>query len=451
MLNLYKFSKVLVTLSVVILCLEPLSADAKPNNRKLIFDTEIDATLRFFADPLLRAANIPVESVRIIVVKDNNLNAFVSNGRRLFLHTGLLLEFKSPLVLLGVLAHELGHIAGGHIARKSRAIQDASKASMVATVLGTVATIAGGRSDVSIPISQSLVNVVTSSLLRHNRIQEAAADHAALRFLESAGFSAIGVNEILKTLLKQELLHTTLRSPYALTHPPTKDRILLVKKHLKLSQHTGSTLAPIYDRLFQRMVAKLHGFLLSPRETFLRYPITEKTPASRYAHAIASFQNSDTNKALKLVNELIREFPNDGYYWELKGQILFKIGKAPESLRAYKTALSHIEKAPLIETAIGQAALAINSPTSNKEALKYLKKASIVLPDLGFIWHQLAIAQGRTGDLGMATLSLAEEAVIHNRIEDARRLAHRAQTKLKRGTSGWQRADDIVHLTNRNN
>lgn len=435
--------------NLVAACLLATPRDAVSQGRRLIHDTEIETTIRTFATPLFTAAGISPDAVRIHIIEDDTLNAFVAGGQNLFLHTGFLMRTENPLQMIGVIAHETGHIAGGHLARTSDAIRNASNTALLGLVLGAVTAVATGRGDAAIAVYQGTASVNQLSLLEYSRSQESAADHAGLRYLDATGQSASGLVEFLDVLSGEELLVAERRSPYVNTHPLTQDRIAFVKNHLANSKFADIEPPPDYVERHARMVAKLHGFIRAPARTFRRYPETDTSVAARYARVIATFKEPAPDRALELLDGLLREFPEDGYFWELKGQILFESARPEASRVAYQKALSLLTDAPLIDGNLARVELAINTPKSNASALKLLGRTVRAMPNSAFAWHQLAIAQGRTGALDMAALSLAEEALLRNRAKDAALQAKRAQHKLKRGSPGWQRAVDIEQLAKR--
>ena len=449
MIRMSGLIKLFVTMNLVAACLVTTPRDAVSQGRRLIHDTEIETTIRTFATPLFTAAGISPDAIRIHIIQDDTLNAFVAGGQNLFLHTGFLMRTENPLQMIGVMAHETGHIAGGHLARTSDAIRNASNAALLGLVLGAVTAVATGRGDAAVAVFQGATSLSRSSLLEYSRSQESAADHAGLRYLDATGQSSRGLVEFLGMLSGEELLVRARRSPYVNTHPLTQDRIAFVENHLANTKYADVQPPPRFVEMHARMVAKLTGFIRTPARTFRKYPDEDTSVAARYARVIATFKEPAPDRALTLLDTLLRDFPEDGYFWELRGQILFESGRPEKARVAYRKALTLLTDAPLIEGNLARVELAINTPSSNQAALKLLGRTIRALPDSAFAWHQLAIAQGRTGDLAMAALSLAEEALLRNRTKDAALQAKRAQQKLKRGSPGWQRAVDIEQLAKR--
>ncbi len=429
------------------LALAPGGAAAK--GRALIRDAEIETTIRDLAAPLLAAAGLAPGAVGIHIVHDDSLNAFVAGGQNLFLHTGLLARTETPGQLAGVLAHEIGHIAGGHLARTSAAMRDASTATIVGTVLAGAAAAAAGRADAGAAILHGAAGAARAAMLGYTRTQEAAADQAAVRLLDATGQSARGLAAFLRVLEGQELLSVSRRSAYAITHPLTRERIAFVESHLAVSPFRDATPPPDRVERHARMAAKLAGFLEPPARVLRRYPPEDASVAARYARAIAAFREPAPDRALDLLDALIGERPGDGYFRELRGQILFESGRPAEARAAYLRALDLLGPEPTVEGELARVELALNTEESNAAARGRLERVVRAGPPSGRVWRNLAIAQGRTGDTAMAALSLAEEALLAGRPADAARQADRARRALPPGSPAARRAADIDGLARR--
>ena len=425
----------------------PTDADAQ--RRRLIRDAEIEATIREMATPLFEVAGIVPDAVDILLVEDDALNAFVAGGQNMFLYTGFLLATESPLEVIGVIAHETGHIAGGHIVRTADAIRGASSVATVASILGAATAILAGRGDAAAAIIAGGQSTAQRQLLNYSRTQESAADQAALRYLDETGQSARGMLRFFERLGGQELLLRSGRSAYAGTHPLTQERIATVRRHLDASPLADKPVDPDIAMKHARMVAKIHAFVRSTVRTFRKYPESDQSLPARYARAIAVYQDHDFDRAVTLVDDLLREVPNDPYFHELKGQILFEAGRPGPAAEAYEKAAVQLPESGLIALETARAHLAVNTPSSNERALVLLKEAIKTLGDSPFTWRQLAIAHGRNGDEGLAALALAEEALLQRRARDAGIQAKRAQSLIPRGTEAWLRTLDIEEQVKR--
>lgn len=425
------------------------SSAAFAQGRSLIRDAEIEATIRDFATPLFHAAGLDPNAIDIFIVQDDTLNAFVAGGQNLFLNTGLLMQTRDPLEVIGVIAHETGHISGGHLARTSDAISSASRTALVATILGAVAAVATGNAGAGAAVALGGSNMAERSFLEYSRTQESAADQAALTFLDQTGQSSKGLAEFLRTLSGQELLSSSRRDPYLNTHPLTQDRISTVDAHLANSQYRDTPATEEQVRRHARMVAKLYAFLKSPAQTFRKYPESDTSVPARYARAIAYYEIPDLPKALEHVRELVADYPEDPYFHELEGQILFENGLPAEALPAYQNAHRLDPKSGQIEVLLARCLLALNDPEADERAVKHMESAIQTEDDWSSAWRELAIAYGRAGRIGDSALALAEEALRERRWRDAEGQAKRAQAQLPKGSPATLRALDVEELAKR--
>lgn len=408
-----------------------------------IRDAEIEATIRDFATPLFRAAGLNPDSVDIYIRKDDQINAFVAGGQNLFLNTGFLLETRSPLEVIGVIAHETGHISGGHLARTSDVIRNASNAAIIATVLGVVAAAASGNAGAGAALALGGSNVAERSFLSYSRNQESAADQAALKYLDATGQSSVGLADFLGTLEDQELLSASSRSPYLSTHPLTRERINSVRNHLTESRYSKQPATADQKERYDRMIAKLFAFIRPPGRTFQKYPETDTSLPARYARAIAYFEIPDFNRALAEADGLIADRPADPFFHELRGQILFENGRPVEAEPSYRKAHELLPNNDQLTFQYARVLLSLNNPQADQEALRLLDTAMAGESQWPEFWRQRAIANGRTGRLAEAALDLAEQAVRTRRWKDAVEQARRAQSQVPAGSAIALRALDI--------
>lgn len=414
----------------------------------LIRDAEIENTIRTFATPLLRAAGVNPDSVRIFLINDRSINAFVAGGMNLFIHTGLLKESDGPEAVIGVLAHEIGHIAGGHLARTPEAVQGAGIEVLLSYLLGVAVAVAGAP-DAGTAIMAGGAAVGQSAIIRYTQAQEESADQAALSYLQTTGQSARGLLDLLQTLRSQELLVTARQSPYLRTHPLTQDRISHVRNYLATSAYADAPPRPEYVEMYRRMLAKLDGFLEPPGHTLAKYPDGETSLEARYARAIAHFHVPELARALKEIDGLIAEHPHDPYFYELKGQMLFENGRVREAIEPYEKAVTLLPGEPLLRLGLAQAQIETNDPGFNEAALGHLKKAVLRDRTNAFVWHYLGIAYGRNEQYGDSALALAEEAFLQRRKEDLDFHIGRAERYLAEGSPGWLRLQDLKRAAER--
>jgi predicted Zn-dependent protease len=308
--------------------------DAPKRGPNLIRDAEIEGLLRLYSKPIFKAAGINPDAVKVYVIADPSINAFVSGGQRIFIHTGLITRSKLPNEVIGVLAHETGHIAGGHLAKMNSEMQHASVERIVGMLVGAAA-IVGGAMTGSSETAQAGQGVIMGSsglaqrgFLSYQRGMESTADQSALKYLAATGQSAKGMLTLFQLLSNESLASARNADPYVYSHPMPSDRIRALEIAAKAS--------PYFDKpddaglllRHQLARAKLSGFMDSPQQVFQKYPSSDKSLPSRYARAIAMFRRGDLKNAIPIIDTLTAELPQDPYFWELKAQAYLENGQA---------------------------------------------------------------------------------------------------------------------------
>jgi predicted Zn-dependent protease len=423
------------------------SATSAAERRTFIRDSEIENTIRTFAAPVFQAAGLDPTSIQVYIVKDPSLNAFVAGGQKLFLYTGLLMQSEDPGALIGVIAHETGHIAGGHLSQTRDALAASSAQQILAAVVGAAAAVATKRGDVGAAVALGGHTLGQSSFLHYSRTQEGAADSAAMRYLDATQQSAKGLFGFLNTMADQELLSTRHQQPYLLTHPLTRDRLNALEAHISRSKYSEKPFPIQYMEMHDRLRAKLKAFLDPPSRTLRLFKESDTSVAARYARAIAYYRRPDLDKALPIMESLITEHPHDPFFLELKGQILFENGRAAEALAPYQDAVKIVPSAPLLRLQLARVQLEMNDPTLLDPAIANLRAALQTEPRSLSVWRNLAIGYGRKGDMGMSALAQAEEAYIRGKKTDARYHAEKAKKLLPAGSPSALNADDILQAT----
>jgi predicted Zn-dependent protease len=406
----------------------------------LIRDAEIEGTLERFTAPILDAAGLGADSVQIYIVNDPQLNAFVAGGMNLFLNTGLIMRTEGPGQLVGVVAHEVGHIAGGHLSRVAAPQRKAAAEMILATVLGAATAVIGapGLGTAIIAGGQSYA---VAGLMRFSRSQEQAADQAALTYLDSSGLSARGLAEFFRVLENQNVLAVSRGNPYLQSHPLTRDRITFVENHV-----AGRSDAPLptgWAVAHARMVAKLRAFLSDPREVLQTYQ-DDQSVVGRYARAIAHYRLPDLQQALADIDGLLTEHPEDPYFHELKGQMLFENGRVADAVGPYREAVRLTPGAPLIRVGLAQALVETGAPADNSEAIAQLEEVTRIEPDNAGAWRLLGVARGRDGLHGKSDVAFAEYALRIGKRDDARLYARRAEGKIPPDDPAWLQLQDIL-------
>lgn len=414
----------------------------------LLRDSEIERTLRDYADPLIVAADLEPRDIRIFLIGDRSMNAFVTGGQQMFYHTGLIMEAETPLQLKGVIAHETGHIAAGHLARSSEAISNAMVPAYITVALGLLA-IAGGASDAGMALIASSQQFAMLSFFTYTRVQESNADQLAVSYLEKSGQSGRGLGEFFEKFRYQEVLSEARRSQYFRSHPLSADRIAALERRVEQQVHKDVVDTEDSKLQLAMMQAKIHGFLETTARTYAKYPETDRSLPARYARAIATFRAPDTVNGSRLTRALIAEYPDNPWFNELLGQMLFEAGQATEAVAPYRRAVELAPNEALLQIGFARAIAADGSAESLAEAERALRAALRLEPANAFAWNQLAKIADSRGDTGLARLATAEEAYSLGDLPRANRFAQVAVINLASDTPQWYRANDILELTRR--
>jgi len=343
-----------------------------------------------------------------------------------------------------VLAHETGHIAGGHLTRFQEAIRNASIKGIIATVLGAAATVAakGSGGGAAMLPAQS---VAEQSFMQYSITQEAAADHAAMTFLDASGQSARGLLQFFQILQGEEMLSGIREDPYLRTHPLTAQRIDYLRNHVEHSRFSDVPDTQTNIDLLKRTKVKLGAFISPPSSTLAAYPEKDQSVLARYARAIAYYRIPQLDKALPTIDGLIRDFPQDPYFRELKGQMLFENGRIADAVQPYEEAVRLDPSAALLRISLAQVYVESNDPRKTKRAIAFLNDALRSEDKETQGWHLLATAYGRDNQIGMAALALAEEGLAAGKKKDAQQQALRAKGLLPKNSAAYNRAENI-HL-----
>lgn len=440
--------KRIIISSSVFLCLTLSSQSVTAQSPKLSFirDAEIEHTLRSYATPLFSAADLNPNDISIHIVNNRVINAFVAGGQRMFFYTGLLERVENPSQLKGVIAHETGHIAGSHLARTQAALANATTKSIIGYILGAAAVFAGGGKGGAAVVGGAQT-LAAKSFLKYSREQESAADQASLKYLERTGTSGRGIMEFLKILNESEQVSYGKIDPYWRTHPIGSDRIAAMEQRILNSPYRDVPDSKIEIQALKRIQAKLFGFTRGLKKTLKQYPLEDQSQYARYARAIAYFKFPDVEKGLIEIDSLISEFPNNPYFYELKGQMLYENGNIYEALPALEIAAAIMPYEPLIQTLYGTALVATEERSNLELAIKILKNSAANDPNMVTTWNQLAIAYNRVGDTGNLALATAERFMLQRKYQKAIFHAKRAQEFMANGTPGFLRADDIISLS----
>ncbi|NVK35031.1 MAG: M48 family metallopeptidase [Rhodobacteraceae bacterium] len=415
----------------------------------LVRDAEAEQLLRDYAKPIFKAAGLQNASPEIILVNDKSFNAFVPDSSRMFINIGVILESETPNEVIGVIAHETGHIAGRHLVRLRSAASNAQIISVIGMILGAGAVAAGavtGSSDVTGGGAAAALGsgaIGQRSFLSYRRGEEAAADRAALKYLAATRQSAAGMLKTFERFAEQQVFSARFTDPYAQSHPMARDRYVSLATAAQQSKYFNQKDSASLQHRHDMVRAKLYAFTNHPNSVAKAYPRSDKSMPAQYARAIAAMQ-SRARGAQKAIDDLIRQQPNNPNFYELKGQALIESGKPKAAIAPFRKAVSINPNEGQYLIWLGYALVSSNDAGALPEAKSVLKKGLQRDPNSNIGYSQLAIAHARLGETPQADLTTAQGLLIRGDLQAAKRYATRAQKNLKRGSPAWLQADDIV-------
>ena len=396
------------------------------------------------ATPLIEAAGLDPVNVDIVLVNDQSVNAFVAGGQAVYINAGLINEADTAEEVQGVIAHELGHVTGGH-AVLNQGAKSASNISILSLLLGAAAAAAGGG-EAAMGVLMAGQQAAMGKFLAYTRSQEASADAAGAKYLSEAGLSGRGSIEFFKKLQNMEYRYgysQRSQDEFFSTHPLTSDRIATLQDTYQKDPAWNAKPDPTIQKRFVRMKAKLYGYLAEPRDVFRRYPLTDNSVPAHYARAYAYNRESKLDEARAETDALVAQDPEDPYFLELQGQILLESGKPTEALAPLREATQLTANQPLIATLFGHALMATEDPANFKEAERVLRAAVVRDRENPFAWYQLGTIYAANGDMPRARLASAEQQVLSGRMQEALVSARAAEAGLATGSPDWLRAQDI--------
>jgi predicted Zn-dependent protease len=417
----------------------------------LIRDAEIEQLLRDYTQPVLKIAGLTQQNVQVVIINDRTFNAFVMDGRRIFVNSGALMDSATPNHIIGVLAHETGHISGGHLSKLREQLAMAQTQSIIAMLVGLGAMALAARSapdsgmgQIGVAALSAPAEIIKRNLLAYARTQEEAADRAGVKFLNATGQSAKGMHDTFKRFAEQILFQRASIDPYVQSHPMPAERVAALQELAQSSPYWDKKDSPELQARHDLMRAKLFGFMERPDTVARRYPHTDQSLAARYARAISAYRHSDVRGAVAQVDALIQAQPNNPYFYELKGQALLESGRPAEAIAPLRRAVQMAPHPALIQIMLAQALIASNDAKHADEAVALLRTGLVKEPEAAEGYAQLAMAYGKKGDYAQADLASAQAAFARGDNKTARELAARAKTRFPVGSPGWVKADDIV-------
>jgi predicted Zn-dependent protease len=419
-----------------------LAAASPASAQSAIRDTEIESIIQEWSDPVFVAMGLEPSEIEILLINESDLNAFATRGRIMGLNTGLILRTRNANELLGVIAHEAGHIKNRHTLRDG-AQQAGMQPLLMTMALGALA-IAAGAPDAGAVLLGNSQYFGTLSALRYMTHQEGEADNTGARALERAGESGRGLLTFFENFRSQEVFSDARRYPYFRSHPLSSDRIENLRRLVAEQPHYNHQDSP--ERIAQHalILAKIHAFMDAPNTTLRAYPETDTSLPARYARAIAWYRDGQTDRALNAVDVLLSEQRENPYFWELKGQILFEEGRPAEAIGAHQRSVELKPDAPLLRINLAHAMIETQDQAQIALAVDQLKRAVALESDNTMGWRLLSQAYASQGKEGEARLASAEMYFAMGAEQQATQFALRARDMLTPGSSDWTRAMDIV-------
>jgi predicted Zn-dependent protease len=435
-------SRLLALVAALSLCIQPAAAQS------VLRDAETEALFRDASAPIFKAAGFNPKAIDLVLLNDGSINAFVAGGQAIYIHSGLISAADNVNELQGVIAHELGHITGGHIIRYNEGLKPATGITVLSLLLGGLAA-AAGSPDAALGVFMAGQQAALGKFLAFSRAQESSADAAGAKFLSDAGISGRGSIEFFKKLQNQEFRYgyNASKNPDAefySTHPMTSDRLTTLQDVYEKDPAWNTPPPAELQARFQRVKAKLNGYLAEPQDTLRAYPDYMTDIPARYARAYAFHKEAYVDKALAETRALIASDPDNPYFLELEGQILLESGRPADAVAPLRKATQLTGNEPLIATTFGHALIATEDKDNFAEAEKVLKTSAARDRDNPFTWYQLGVVYEAKGDIPRARLASAEQQLMNMRLAEAVRSAEAAEAALPKGTPDWLRAQDIA-------
>lgn len=440
-----------LTAAVALAMTPTLSAAQQAKGPPVLRDTESEQLLRDYTRPILRAAGLEKQNIQMVIINESVFNAFVADGRRIFVNYGAMMQSETPNQIIGVLAHETGHLAGGHLAKLRERLAEAQTQMIIAMLLGAGAMVAGARGGGNNGLTNAGAaafsapgEVIRRTLLSYVRQQEENADKAGVKFLNATGQSARGMYETFKRFTDESLFAARGADPYVQSHPMPAERVRALEELARSSPYWDKKDDAALQMRHDMVRAKISAFMERQDTVYRRYPLSNTSLPARYAHAVTTYLHGDLRNALAQIDGLIQLQPANPYFYELRGQALIEGGKPAEAIAPLRKAVQLSNNAPLIEMLLGQALVATSNNAYTDEAITILRTATARESEAPIGYMQLAMAYGRKGDYAQADLASAQAAYLRGDNKTARDLASRAKTRFAIGTPGWVKADDIV-------
>jgi len=443
---LSRFMRMLMLALVLALAVPRAAAAADDQGPTVLRDTETEQLFADLARPLIEAAKLDDKSVEVVLLNDDEINAFVAGSQNVYVNSGLIIAADNVNEVQAVVAHELGHVAGGHSIRMGEGAKQATGIQLATMVLGAIA-LAAGAGDAAMGLMMMGQRAALGSFLAFTRAQETSADLAGASYLSKAGISGKGSLQFFKKLQNQEYrLAVYATDSYDRTHPLSGERISMLENLYKKDPAWNNPTDPALEARFQRVKAKLLGFI-NPKQAIQKYPESDQSVPAHYARAYAYHLGAYPDKALSETDALLKTDPDDPYFLELRGQILLEGGKPAEAIAPLREAVKESHDAPLIASMLGHALIATEDVKNFGEAKTILKTAVARDNENPFAWYQLGIIYDREGDQPRAALATAERNNLEGNPKLALASAEMAMRGIPAGTPDYLRAQDIAMVS----
>ena len=432
---------------LMLLAVSFLAAVQPAAAQSILRDAETEALLRDLSRPMIVAAGLQPENVQVVLLHDREINAFVAGGQIVYIHSGLLTVADSANELQGVIAHELGHITGGDMIGIQQGVQQATGIMILSLLLGAAA-MAAGAGEAGMAALAAGQQAAMGRFLAFTRTQENEADQAGARYLSRAGISGRGSLAFFERLQNLEFrMNIPQENSYARTHPLNRERIAVLETRYHADPAWDRQTDPALEARFQRVRAKLSGYVDDPRLVMSRYPTSNRSVPAHYARAYAYHRTAHPEQAMEEVDTLLASAPHDPYFLELKGQVLLESGHANEAVAVLREAVARAPDQPLIGALLGHALISTEDPANFQEAKRVLRLVVGRDNTNPFAWYQLGIVYDREGDEARAALATAERYNLQNQPQLALPNAERALMGIPQGTPDWLRANDIAAVS----
>lgn len=424
---------------------------ANSSGISLIRDSQTEKFLHELSDPIFRAANLDPQNIKIYIVNDDSINAFVAGGQNVFINTGLIRKYNTPDALIGVIAHETGHIAAGHLARSGEGQEQATGAMVLSYLLGAGAIVAGAP-DAGVALIAGGSNTAERLYMKYNRNQEEAADNHAVEYLETLNYPADGLVKLLEFFQSEMVGYQGQIDEYLLSHPVSRKRIDVIKARMAGKKFSDKKINQKLQPTMNIVLAKLEAFIENPDFILEKYR-NQNDELANYRKSIALFRKGKSKESLELLNQVIAKKSSIelAFLYELQGQILFESGNAVESTASYNKAIKMLEAKDASQAKIAFASSILSLVSKDKDlvnlAIKRLEEAKIFEEENSFLFKQLANAYDKNGEEGKSLLALAEYSFLIGDKEKCQKYLKNAKEKLpKDAKSELLRADDLLEI-----